>query len=356
MPGEIRNLEIFAAGSWTTSNGTKVTISDSDIGEIVNNFNALQGTNVVKPHLKLGHQDAQKWFGQKTGIPTLGWIDKVWQVGSKLYADISHVPNSLIDLIQQKRYHNVSAEIFPKDVIEYEGKKIGPVLSAVAILGTEMPAVKDLAGLASALFANQFTSGVDKTPDNFTKDQVPMFTQEQVDALIGAAVTKAVGEATAKFSADQANFTTQLEVVTARAVAAEKQATELEGKFAAVQVDSIIDAAIKDGKILPAQKDMVKAFADNLGNGPIKFGGKEITPIEHFSNFIKSFGKQVDLKEKGSGSNSGGGGNFSNAAEEVDFKVRDAMKSNPKIQYAEAFKSILSADEDLKQRYAEGSS
>lgn len=358
MPGEIKKLEIFAAGTWTTSSGQKVTISNDDLEDIVKNFDILKDSNIVKPHLKLGHTDAQKWFGQKNGIPTLGWIDQVWAAGGKLFANIVNVPNEIIDLIKNGRYHNVSAEVFPKGVIKHNGAAVGPVLSAVALLGTEMPAVKTLAGLASALFADQFNSPLDKEPERFTKGEKGMYTQEQVDALVDAAVSKAVTKAKDEFSAEQDSIKTQLEVATRRAVDAEKALNETKKAFEDQRISSIIETAIKAGKILPAQKDMVTAFAANMKEGTMNFGGKELSRLEMFEQFMNSFGKQVDLTERGSGNNSGGkADSFSTAAEEVDFKAKEMIRldTSGKLDYAAAFKKVLSADADLKERYAGGS-
>src|SRR5688572_19598529 len=109
MAGTIQRLEIFGAGTHNAVTG-KVTITENDLDNIVTAFDAFKGTNLVRPHLKLGHTDAQKWFGQKDGIPALGWIDKVWREGRNLLADIRDVPDALIDMFRQGRYHNVSAE------------------------------------------------------------------------------------------------------------------------------------------------------------------------------------------------------------------------------------------------------
>lgn len=352
MAGEIKRLEIFAAGTWAPSNASKMTVTEASLDEMVQHFQELQGSNVVKPHLKLGHTDAQKWFGQDVGIPTLGWVDRVWREGSKLFADISNVPEALLDLIRQKRFHNVSVEVFTPGQVEFNGKKLGHVLSAIAILGTEMPAVKDLAGLAAALFATQFASSVAEKPTTFTseRNETAMFTQDQVDSLIAAAVSKVTAELTAKFSADASAQTTELAVVKARAEAAEaaiaKQATD----FAQAQAVSAIDAAIKDGKLLPAQKDMALAFMTSIP-GKINFGGTEKSASALFSEFIGGLGKQVDLKEKGKTAD-GATAEFATAAAEVDAAVRAHMAKSDKPDYAVSFAAVKAANPTLMARYA----
>lgn len=358
MAGTIKSLEIFAVGTWSPSTGGTFTWTEADLDAMVENFNLLAGSNLVKPHLKLGHTDAQKWFGQKNGIPTLGWIEKIWRDGKKLLADVTDVPMAIIDLIRQGRYHNISAEIYPANAIEHNGKKLGAVLSAIALLGTEMPAVKDLAGLANALFATSFTSPVESVPNHFTRENPNMFTQEQVDALIDAAVTKAIAKATADHASAIESAKTELTVVTSRAETAEAKLAAQAADFAAKEINTMIDDAIKAGRILPKQKDMCVAFAQQISAaGPIKFGGTDKTPTQMFADFLGSLGKQVDLKENGSGKNNTGAETFETPAQEVDVKTREMIAADPtkKLQYADAFKLVLAQDPDLSQRYVMGS-
>ncbi len=354
MPGRIQRLEIFAAGTWSPATGGRITVAEADLDQIVSHFTELSGSNVVKPHLKLGHGDAQKWFGQKTGIPTLGWVEKVWREGQKLFADIGDVPEALLEMIRQRRYHNVSVEIFRPGQIEFQGKKLGHVLSAIAILGTEMPAVKDLAGLASALFADQFASEVTEKPIEFTaeRNHPAMFTQEQVDSLIAAAVSKAVTDATGKFSADAASQAAALQVMTARADTAERQLATNAAEFAQREAVTTVDQAIKDGKLLPAQKDMALAFMSSV-SGKVSFGGSEKPAKALFGEFLASFGKQVVLGENGNGQNPT---EFSNAAAEVDHLVKQRISADKsgKTDYAMAFDAVRVENPTLMSRYAAG--
>lgn len=356
MPGMIQRLEIFAAGTWEPANGGSVTVSEADLDQMVENFSLLDGTNVVKPHLKLGHTDAQKWFGQKVGIPTLGWISNVWREGKKLFADVSNVPEALLDLIRQGRYHNVSAEIYKPGAIEYEGKKLGHVLSAVAILGTEMPAVKDLAGLAAALFADQFTAKVEAQPLTFNqaRTNAGMFTQEQVDSLVAAAVANAKAGVTAEFNGKIADLETQVGVLTKRAETAEIKLSEQAEAFAATEMERLVDAAIKDGRVLPKQKDTVLGFGKAM-KGTVNFGGKEQPALDAFKDFLASFSKQVDTTEKGAGREGSNTGTFATAAQEVDALTKAKVaESGGKMEYSAAMRAVLAADADLSSRYAQG--
>lgn len=361
MAKMIRNLEIFGAGNHRASTGP-ITVTEDDLNDIVDAFEALKDTNIVKPHLKLGHTDAQAWFGQKDGIPTLGWITRVWKQGLKLLADIDNVPDVLIELIEAKRFHNVSAEVFMDAPIEHNGRQFRRVLSAVALLGVEMPAVKDLAGLASALFktepVHQFADGnaisLEATKETITmpdKDTkvVAAFSQEQVDALVGAAVTKAteVNDATHVAAADSAKA--ELEVANKRADTAEQTLTDVRATALTAEAATLVDKAIKDGKLLPKQRDFALA-ALSATDVKVKFGDGEKTMAEVFKEFLDAQGQVIDPGEKGDGSNKQV--EFSSAAHEVDHKTKAIMKEDAKATYSDAMDRVLADDADLRDRYA----
>lgn len=361
MAGTIQNLEILSAGTHKASTG-RVTVTEADLDEMIKNFSELKGSNVVRPHLKLGHTEAQKWFGQENGIPVLGWINRVWRVGNKLLADITDVPDALLDMIRQRRYHNVSAEIF-LDFIEVGGRKVRNILSAVALLGTEMPAAKDLAGLANALFSHKLES-VDEKPVTLSQETempdgdqkiVQGFSQAQVDSLVAAAVKLAVAEHQAKAELAEKDLKAQLDVLTKRAEGAEAKITQLAADHAKAESTRIVDQAIKDGKLLPKQRDLALAFMTQL-TGSVKFSdGKEKSPAVMFQEFLEMTGKQVDLSERGSGKNGEKKDKFATPAEEVDYKAKQLMAEKPALKYAEAMSTVLAADADLKLRYAEQS-
>jgi len=357
MPGEIRSLEIFGVGTWDASTG-RVIVTETDLDGIVESFYGLQGSNIVKPHLKLGHSDAQKWFGQKDGIPTLGWISRIWRNGKKLFADIVDVPDMLMDLIRAGRYHNVSSEVYLNASFEHNGRKWGKVLSAVALLGVEMPAVKDLAGIANALFTAERqptlrTEGADLTVIDQENEmpgdpKLPLFSQEQMDALIKAAVDKAVVEVVAKQDKTVQDLTAERNALTVRAESAEKEVKAVKATAAVAEATMIVDQAIKDGKLLPKHKAMAMAFMSNTG--AIKFGEGEKSTAVLFKELLESLGSQVALKEKGDGKTAQG--SYATAAEEVDAKTKAAIKDNSKLSYGDAMQQVLAADPDLKGRYA----
>jgi hypothetical protein len=143
-------MEVFAEGTW---NGVAYTKKDLD--DMVKAFTALKGK--VDPPLKLGHADQQKFWPQKDGAPALGWVKELKHVGQKLVAVFTSVPKVIADLIQKGAYRKRSAEIY-HDFKAPDKKTYSRVLKAVALLGTDMPAVQTLDDIV-ALYAQEHGEG-----------------------------------------------------------------------------------------------------------------------------------------------------------------------------------------------------
>jgi hypothetical protein len=131
---KIKQVEVFSAGEW---NKDKYEVND--LHDMVTAFNALRGGFV--PFLKLGHDDNQK-FAKSSGLPSVGWVENLYVKGSKLYADLDHIPEKVFKLIKSKAYRKVSCEIYWN--LDVNGHKYSRVLGAIALLGAETPGVMNL--------------------------------------------------------------------------------------------------------------------------------------------------------------------------------------------------------------------
>ena len=138
---DLKNVEIFRAGKW---NGDKYTVDD--LKEMVRNFDKVG----FRPPVKLGHREA-------SGEPAYGWVQSIRVVGDRLVADFMDLPKQIYNAIKNRRFDHVSAEIFWN--LKRAGRTFRRALKAVALLGTETPAVSDLkplrdsiAGLSGAEF------------------------------------------------------------------------------------------------------------------------------------------------------------------------------------------------------------
>jgi len=157
----VKGIEIFAAGTWTDSQGQEREWGDADLDRILKNFNT-DSKDTPLP-VKVGHTDDE--FNTRVadelgipnslvtgdeglGAPRLGQISNVRKEGSTLLADFENVPNIITEMIQAGLYNAVSVEIDMPDEDD-------PHLSGIAILGAELPAVGTLASLDTAsIFSN----------------------------------------------------------------------------------------------------------------------------------------------------------------------------------------------------------
>jgi cation transport regulator ChaB len=138
---ELKGVEVFGTGEWN-----KHKITDEDLDNIVNGTNEI--IDKLKPKVKLGHDDKQELL-QKSGLPAGGWITKLKKVGNKILVDIKEVPKVLYELIKNGAYKRVSSEILYDYTEPSTKKRYAKVLSAIAFLGGDLPAVTNLKDIAA---------------------------------------------------------------------------------------------------------------------------------------------------------------------------------------------------------------
>lgn len=366
MAKALKNVEIFAVGTWKGSK--EINVTSEDLDAMVQSFNDLSlPTTGYKPMLKLGHQDQQRYFGQKTGAPSLGFVERVWREGDKLLADFANVPDALLALVEQGRYNTLSIEFYPS--VEHAGRTFKNVLTAVALLGAELPAVKGLKELALSLFTEKAAPwmGAEGLIESHKDKQESkaVFTQEQVDSLIAAALVseraKFDAEKAAAVSAAKAESSTALAEAASKVTAAETRATTAERAlidFEAATTDKeivgLVDGAIKEGRILPKDKDQFVAIGKSM-TAKVKLGDKEVSGQDAFKDMLSKMAKQVNLSARTAKDETRSAENQdANPGIEVDTQTRAKMAADPtgKLDYATARKLVLNADPDLKERYA----
>lgn len=148
----VPGVEIFQTGEFTDSQGQKAEWTVAKLDQMIKNFQ--EGFPGVVP-IKLGHTSdkfikevatalelpKEVLLGENQsgkGGAALGYMGGLRRYGEKLFADIQ-AQDQIAHLIHDKFYHNSSLEIFPD--YEVDGKSIGPVISAMSLLGNERPAL-----------------------------------------------------------------------------------------------------------------------------------------------------------------------------------------------------------------------
>ena len=362
MARDINNVEIFSTGTW--NGNRRVTVTDSDLQEMVNSFNELT-TQVpgFKPFLKLGHTEMQKFFGGESGAPSLGFISKVWVEGKKVLANFSNVPDALVDLISQGRYNAVSIEFLPK--VKFGGTEFKNVLRAVALLGAELPAVKGLKELSASLMSEFAFEFEDADPAETFEKEYQMatndakFDQAQVDALIEAAVSKAVDAAKASFSDEVEALKAEVETLKEQNVNLTEGKASVEASlrdFVSAgeqkEIVALVEKAVAEGKITPAEKGKYIALAQV--ESTVKLGEDEVSVRSLIEDILSTAKPKVDLSEASEGETheKDSGEGEGSAAEIVDSRSRAIVKATEgKTDYHTAYLQVLSEDPDLAARY-----
>lgn len=249
------DTEIFAVGKW---NG--LSFSGDDLNLIAKTFSEL-GDNMRVP-LKFGHNDEQQ---MTDGKPALGWVEKVWVAGDKLMARFTDVPKLVVDAISKKLYRNVSVEL-DMDV-QYKAKQYPFVLTGVALLGADIPAVNTLKDLThymgrgaafsvgrravfSAIAGQSTKKGSTMELEQLTKQVTELSTQ----------VANFSAE-NAKLVADNARLSTEVEKFKADATARTTAETKARLDAKRNTVTQVLEDGVKSEAITPAQREQFKKLA-----------------------------------------------------------------------------------------------
>jgi regulator of replication initiation timing len=234
--------EIFAVGKW---NGWE--FSETDLKAMAAAFSEL-GDNMRVP-LKFGHNDEQP---MTDGQPALGWVSKVWYESGKLMARFTDLPQIVYDAFKKKLYRNVSVEL--ELDVAYKGNNFPFVLSGIALLGADIPAVNTLKDLTHYLSRGAAFSagrkvvfsaiaGKQKTGGNIM--DISELTQKVADLTVAqsALVTE-----NAQLKATVAQFT-------AKAKADEEAAAKASIASKRAEVTGILEDGVKSEAITPAQRE-----------------------------------------------------------------------------------------------------
>lgn len=150
---EIRDWVVFGPGYWR---GSLYTPADCD--RVPVNFRKLLG--YVNPVVKLGHDREQhltERLKRSLGFLNLGDFSDVRSVGGGKFAvTLVNVPTAVGAEINAGRIRSGSVELIPHVADPDDPAKTirGPIITGLALLGEEHPAVKGLGAIPRAVFAD----------------------------------------------------------------------------------------------------------------------------------------------------------------------------------------------------------
>jgi len=349
--------EIFSEGTW---NGT--TYTREDLHEMVRNFTVLK--NLLKPMLKLGHDDAQKWFGQEDGAPSLGWVSALRVQDGKLLATFSDVFPPVATLIAKGAYRRVSAEIYHDISFEENGQEVvlGKALGAVALLGADQPAVTNLADLAAQYIqkhpgeARKFTGGTLQAVEMETQHE-----EEPVKRLLftpqppsDEALRVALENATKALNTANEQITELKKKDEDREKLAQEEKIKLGVKEFLThreavigKVEKLVQAGLVPPYLAKSVHEEVLLQERGYAGGELRFTQKTlITLLDAVEK--GEIGKGVAKFKATAKGKVSDGAQTVNASATLAEKVQEVMKANPKMSFAQATIKAAQENPDLK--------
>jgi len=355
---ELKDVEVFGIGVWK---GNKITGEDLD--------NIVSGTNEIidklKPKVKLGHDDKQVLL-QKTGLPAGGWITKLKRAGDKILVDIKEVPKVLYQLIKNGAYKRISSEILA-NYTEPSTKKIyKKVLSAIAFLGADLPAVTNLKDIA-ALY------DFDENAKLIIYEKVDKKRKETYIMPNGIKITEVEGkrfiavedyekiekekEKIEKEKEEAKGFKEKFEAEEKKSKESEEKLGKISKEKREAEIKTFIDdhCSEKDMRFLPKQKEVLMALVESTSDEKkIKFTvddkETELSQRELLEKFIElqpNFSDSI-FAELSKGEEEKEEGKDKSTPEEK--KVQKYMDEHKEATYREAVLAVLDSTEEKKKK------
>lgn len=323
-------VEIFAVGRW---NGMEFTLAD--LQKIAATFAAL-GDNHKVP-LKFGHNNEQP---MTDGQPALGWVSDVWVENNKLMAKFSDVPDIVQAAFDKKLYRNVSIEL--DFDVQYKDTHYPMVLSGVALLGADLPAVNTLKELThyvgqNAGFSVGYRAMYSAIAGNNQGDN-EMDIKELSDKL------DKVIDANTKLATENAEMKSKVAAFEASAKASTDAASAAKITAKRKEVTDVLEAAVKSGAILPAQREQFSTLLKLNDDAAVE--GIELDAVKALVNT----GKKAFSKEQGTSGN-----NKEQSAKSPDAQIADAIQEilakGEAADFSTAQQMVFRRDPELARAY-----
>jgi hypothetical protein len=316
----LNGVEIFSTGIW---NGDRY--SEKDLDAMIENFDDVG----FEPPVKLGHNEEQSEL--QDGQPALGYISKIYKVGSKLVADFKELPKKVYDAIKRGNYKRVSSEIYWN--YKANGSTFNRVLKAVALLGADIPAVTNLESI-EGLYTNMGTGEI-KYHYNGKESEIM---EEKHDTI-------SIDEHKEKLAELQKEK---------EEVMKEYQAHKDEIKKS--KIASYMEELKAEGKILPVQSKEVEALLTTATDEKVYSYSQDekeisLSQFELLTKILDANPKLVEFAEVSEEGETVLAENYDNAGLEVDRRAKLYLDQKKAENYGEAIKAVLKADEELAEKY-----
>ena len=317
----LNGVEIFSTGIW---NGDRY--SEKDLDAMIENFDDVG----FEPPVKLGHNEEQSEL--QDGQPALGYISKIYKVGSKLVADFKELPKKVYDAIKRGNYKRVSSEIYWN--YKANGSTFNRVLKAVALLGADIPAVTNLESI-EGLYSNMGTGEV-KYHYNGKESEIM---EEKHDEVSVNKYEEEISQLRKEKEEVMKEYQAHKDEIKKTNIASYMESLKTEGKILPVQykeVEALLSTATEE-KVFSYSKDekevnlsqfeLVKSILDNMPK------------VVEFAEISEEGGEPIVATE------------YDNAGVEVDRRAKLYISNKKAENYGEAIKAVLADDEELAEKY-----
>lgn len=328
----MQTFEIMKKGKWTASGGQTLDFSEDMLKQAVDAYDP----ELHEAPIVIGHP--------KDNGPAYGWIKSLSYSEGTLTAEPVQVDQNFAEMVVAGRFKKRSASFYLPD--SPSNPKPGTLyLRHVGFLGAQPPAVKGLkdvnfneqeegvvefadsgyvAGmignmarrLREWLIAEKGVEAADKiVPDYLVEGlieesrrpapeltAIPASFTEETDA-----VSKELQDKLTATEAKLAQATADLSASNAKVAQLEGQIAsfkEREAKVVRAEIETRVDAAIKDGRVLPVQKKLIVDFAVGLADSDktIDFGegdkAEKVTQRELYLRQMEQGPKVVEFGER----------------------------------------------------------
>lgn len=336
------DAEIFAVGTWNKV--YKFTLKD--LNDIAANFASLSSNHKVP--LKLGHNDKQPFTD---GQPALGWVTKVWVQGDILMARFENVPKIIRQAFSAKMYRHVSVEL---DIdVEHKGKKYKYVLSAVALLGADTPAVNTLSDLSHYLDGGErlaasrrevFSAISGDRKENIIEDTE--MTKEELDQAIKAALAPFENKI-ATFSAENATLKAENESMKAAKAKQDEDTSKAKIKMHRESLIGKLEAAVKDKRLTPAQRESAIKFMKLNDDSAVTGVASEM--IDEYINI--NGGKVRMNNEQGHNQENHNEGSANDPGSEIVAKAKKLQSENAHMTFSQARDRVMEGNPEMARTW-----
>lgn len=299
----MKKIHIFKTGTHTDSNGVSVSFTETDLQNSINAYDpAIHQAPIV-----IGHP--------KTDAPAFGWVKSLTADNGNLYAIPEQIQHDFGEQVKQGLFKKVSASFYPPNSPTNPVKGVY-YLRHIGFLGAEPPAIKGLEpiefnendkAVELTFDFSESPSDTADTPEKTLFNKVvsalgsllfneqppsdnpnPTSTPQKENAMTTPNPTPPINQAPAPAQATPPATPDprDAEIANLKAELAKKEQAEAQAKIKAdgQANNDFAESLVKDGKLVPANKEMVVAVLnaiDTAGRAsPLNFGeGDNAKPL-----------------------------------------------------------------------------